>query len=239
MKKEKNSSRNENLPDSEACLRKAKNTFPHLTEAELRTLFNPETIRVCPKGELLYEEGNRIKGCYFVYSGIIKIYQTSREGKVQIIRFSKEKDIFGFRSVIRHETACTSAKTFSDCILYHIPDKNLLDLLQNNPGFAYDMVQIACKELGDANRYLQDIAQKSVKARLAKTLWLLADEFGKEADGTLRLNITREELGNFIGTATETVIRLLSDYKAEGLVESKGRKIRLLDIEKLKTVAGL
>ena len=158
---------------------------------------------------------------------------------MQIIRFSKEKDIFGFRSVIRHETACTSAKTFSDCILYHIPDKNLFDLLQNNPGFAYDMVQIACKELGDANRYLQDIAQKSVKARLAKTLWLLADEFGKEADGTLRLNITREELGNFIGTATETVIRLLSDYKAEGLVESKGRKIRLLDIEKLKTVAGL
>ena len=60
-----------------------------------------------------------------------------------------------------------------------------------------------------------------------------------EDDGTLKLNITREDLSNFVGTATETVIRLLSDYKAEGLVDSKGRKIKLLNTEKLKTIAGL
>ena len=101
------------------------------------------------------------------------------------------------------------------------------------------MVQIACKELGDANRYIRDIAQKSVKERLAESLLLLAKEFGMENDGTLKLNITRENLGNFVGTATETVIRLLSDYKAEGLVEAKGRKIKLLNIEKMKTIAGL
>ena len=101
------------------------------------------------------------------------------------------------------------------------------------------MVQIACKELGDANRYIRDIAQKSVKERLAESLLLLAKEFGMENDGTLKLNITREDLSNFVGTATETVIRLLSDYKAEGLVEAKGRKIKLLNIEKMKTIAGL
>ncbi len=228
-----------NLPDPEACLKKLKNTFPHLTEAELQILLTTDAIRAYKKGELLYEEGTRIKGCYFIYCGIIKIYQTGHEGKEQIIKFDQEGDIFGFRSVIRHEFACTSAKTFSDCILCHIPDKTLLHLLQNNSGFAYDMVQIACKELGDANHYIREIAQKSVKERLAEILLLISSEFGIEADGTLKLNITREELSNFVGTATETVIRLLSDYKSEGLVEAKGRKIKLLNIEKMKTIAGL
>ena len=101
------------------------------------------------------------------------------------------------------------------------------------------MVLIACKELGDSNRYIRDVAQKSVRQRLAEILLLMAEDFGLENDGTLKLNITREDLSNFVGTATETVIRLLSDYKTAGLVDSKGRKIKLLDIEKLKTIAGL
>ena len=239
MKKEENRNSDITLPAPESCYKKLKRTFPNLTDAEFQTLLAPNSIHACKKGELLYEEGTRIKGCYFIYSGIIKIYQTGQEGKEQIIKFDQEGDIFGFRSVIRHEPACTSAKTLSDSILCYISDKILLTLLKNNSGFAYDMVQIACKELGDANRYIRDIAQKSVKERLAEILLLIAGEFGIETDGTLKLNITREELSNFVGTATETVIRLLSDYKADGLVEAKGRKIKLLNIEKMKTIAGL
>jgi global nitrogen regulator ntcA len=98
-------------------------------------------------------------------------------------------------------------------------------------------MQIACKELGDANRYIREIAQKSVKARLAEILLLIASDFGVEEDGTLKLNVTREDLSNFVGTATETLIRLLSDLKNEGLVEVKGRKIKLLNRDKLKKMA--
>ena len=112
-------------------------------------------------------------------------------------------------------------------------------LIKSNAGFAYDMVQIACKELGESNHYIRDIAQKSVRERLAEVLLTIAADFGMEKDGTLKLNITREDLSNIVGTATETVIRLLSDYKSEGLVDSLGRKIVLLNIEKLKTIAGL
>lgn len=238
MRKEKNIS-DSVLPEPESCLKKLRKTLPHLTDSEAGILLVPGSIHAYKKGTLLYEEGSCIKGCYFIYSGIVKIYQTGQEGKEQIIQFDQEGDIFGFRSVIRHESACTSAKTLSDCILCHIPDKTLLDLLQNNSGFAYDMVQIACKELGAANRYIRDIAQKSVKARLAEILLFISNEFGIETDGTLKLSITREELSNFVGTATETVIRLLSDYKAEGLVEAQGRKIKLLNVEKIKTIAGL
>ena len=227
------------LPDIALCRKKLKQTFTNLSERELESLLRPDAVRHYKKGELIYAEGTRIKGCYFVYSGIIKIYQTGHEGKDQIIKFDQEGDIFGFRSVIRHEPACTSVETHSEAILCYIPDIILLDLIKTNSGFAYDMMQIDCKELGDSNRYIRDIAQKSVKERLAEILLLIASDFGMENDGTLKLNITREDLSNFVGTATETVIRLLSDYKTEGIVESKGRKIKLLHIEKLKTIAGL
>lgn len=226
------------LPDNSQCCEKLKHTFKNLSSGELQQLVIPGTVKFYKKGSIVYEEGARIKGCYFIYSGIIKIYQTGHEGKEQIIKFEQEGDIFGFRSVIRHEAACTSVETLTNAVLCYIPDSALLNLLQNSSCFAYDMIQITCKELGDSNRYIKDIAQKSVKERLAEILLLLAADFGTEKDGTLKLNLTREDLSNFVGTATETVIRLLSEYKAEGLVESKGRKIKLLDQEKLKTIAG-
>ena len=75
-----------------------------------------------------------------------------------------------------------------------------------------------------------------MKARLAEILLLIASDFGVEADGTLKLNVSREDLSNFVGTATETLIRLLSDLKNEGLVEIKGRKIKLLQRDKLQQI---
>lgn len=227
------------LPELDACYQKLKRTFATLTADEARSLLAPGAVRYYKKGEQVYSEGTRIKGCYFVYSGIIKIYQTGHEGKNQIIKFDREGDIFGFRSVIRREPACSSVETLTDAILCYIPDAALLHLIKSNAGFAYDMVQIACKELGESNHYIRDIAQKSVRERLAEVLLTIAADFGMEKDGTLKLSITREDLSNIVGTATETVIRLLSDYKSEGLVDSLGRKIVLLNIEKLKTIAGL
>lgn len=225
------------LPTPEACRQKFGETFKHFSDPG--SLFSADGIRLYKKGSLIYAEGARMKGCYFVYSGIVKIYQTGQEGKEQIIKFEKAGDLFGFRSVILKETACTSVETLSDSILCFIPDNILFGLIRNQSGFAYELMQIACKELGESNRYIKDIAQKSVKQRLAEILLLIAGDFGIEPDGTLKLTISREDLSNFVGTATETLIRLLSEYKAEGLVEAKGRKIKLLNREKLKQLAGI
>ena len=223
------------LPDVSECISKFKLTFKNVTDSEIEALFVDNAIKFYKKGEYIYNEGARIKGCYFLFSGIVKIFQTGVAGKDQIIRFGKEGDIF--RSVIRNEAACTSVETMSDCILCYIPNASLMHMITHSPSFAYEMMQIACKELGDANRYIREIAQKSVKARLAEILLLIASDFGVEEDGTLKLNVTREDLSNFVGTATETLIRLLSDLKNEGLVEVKGRKIKLLNRDKLKKMA--
>jgi CRP-like cAMP-binding protein len=225
------------LPDIAKCACKFKQTFKHVSDAELKALLAETTVKACRKGEFIYTENTRIRGCYLLYSGIVKIFQTGNEGKEQIIRFGKEGDIFGFRSVIRGEPACTSVETLTDCILCHVPDRSLVQAITRSPAFAHEMMQIACKELGDANRYIRDIAQKSVRARLAEILLQISNDFGLEEDGSLALNLTREDLGNFVGTATETLIRLLSDFKNERLVEAKGRKIKLLDIEKLRRIS--
>lgn len=227
------------LPGNTECCAKLKQTFKNLSAEELDELSRYSTVKFYKKGSIVYAEGTRMKGCYFVYNGIIKIYQTGNEGKEQILKFEKEGDFFGFRSVILKERACTSVETLTDSILYFIPDTVLYTRIKSNPDFAYELMQIACKELGESNRYIKDIAQKSVKQRLAEILLLMANDFGMENDGALRLNISREDLSNFVGTATETVIRLLSEYKTEGLVEARGRKIKLMDIDKLKKIAGI
>lgn len=225
-------------PDGKACCDKLRQTFKTLSEPELKNVADHESARLYKKGTLIYSEGERMKGCYFIYSGAVKVFQTGHEGKEQIIKFEKEGDFFGFRSVILKEKACTSVEVLSDAFLGFIPENVVLELIRNNPAFAYELMQIACKELGESNRSIRNIAQRSVKKRLAEILLMLAADFGMESDGTLRLSISREDLGNFAGTATETIIRLLSEYKNEGLVESKGRKIRLLDTGKLKRIAG-
>ncbi len=101
------------------------------------------------------------------------------------------------------------------------------------------MLQIVCKELREANDYITDIAQKTVRERLAEVLLLLKDSFELDNSNTLQISLTREELANIVGTATESVIRLLSEFKQDKLIELQGRKIKLLNIKALTRVANL
>ena len=92
-----------------------------------------------------------------------------------------------------------------------------------------ELMQITCKELGEANAYITDIAQKTVRERLAEILIHLKDDFGLDENNILQISLTREELASIVGTATESVIRLLSEFKHDKLIELNGRKIKILD----------
>jgi CRP-like cAMP-binding protein len=100
-------------------------------------------------------------------------------------------------------------------------------------------MKLSCKELGEANSYITDIAQKTVKERLAEILIHLNDEFGEDSQGVLNISLTREELSNIVGTATESIIRLLSEFKSLGYIEINGRKIKILDKPGLKYIANI
>ena len=213
--------------------------FRHLDEQELQEIMLNKITETYKRGSIVYTEGTRMKGFCCVQSGIIKMYKTGFDGKEQIVRFAKAGDIIGYRSVISDEPACTTTEVIEESVLCHIPARLLITFIQTNGDFAVSMMKLTCKELGEANSYIADIAQKTVKERLAEILIVLAEEFGEDMQGVLNISLTREELSNIVGTATESVIRLLSEFKSQGFLELKGRKIKILDKPGLRYIANM
>lgn len=213
--------------------------FETLTVEQLESLHVESETHYHLKGHILYEEGHRINGTYFVEKGVIKVFKTGVDGKEQIIRFAKKGDLIGFRSVISNELACTSSKVIEDAQLLYIHGKQMVELLKDNADFSMALMRMACKELGESNRYITDIAQKTVRERLAEVLLLLMDSFDLDEDNFLQITLTREELANMVGTATESVIRLLSEFKSDKYIELHGRRIKLINIPKLIKIGNV
>ncbi len=218
---------------SESIYLKSFDIFKGLTDAELESINQSLICDSYKRGDIIYSEGSRINGSYIVSSGVLKIYKTGFDGKEQIIRFAKEGDLIGFRSIVSDELACTTARVIQDAVLCYFPGDVITSFIKGNPEFAMALMRLTCRELGESNKYLTDIAQKTVRERLAEVLLLLMDTFDLDDNHTLQISLTREELANMVGTATESVIRLLSEFKSDKLIELNGRNIKLLDIPKL------
>lgn len=227
------------IPLCEKCALETGAIFQHLKHDEIERLNFEKDFRQYKRGEVLYTEGNRISGFFCIDSGIIKVFKTGSDGKEQIIRFAKPGEIIAYRSVLSNEVACTTAEVIEDCQVCFIPSEILISFVKANSTFAFELLKLACDELGEANSFITDIAQKTVRERLAEILLLLITEFGLDEQRFLKISLTREELANIVGTATESVIRLLSEFKTDKLVELNGRKIKILNIPGLKKISNL
>ncbi|MBN2667596.1 MAG: Crp/Fnr family transcriptional regulator [Bacteroidales bacterium] len=229
----------DDVPFCSECVSNISNIFKQLNQQQIEDLNYIKSCNFHKRGEIIYHEGNRPTGVYCVSKGIIKLYKTGIEGKEQIIRFAKKGDIIGYRSVLSTELACTTAKVIEDAVVCFIPSETWMEMLQNNSNFSMDVMRFACNELGKSNSFITDIAQKNVRERLAEILLYLKDDFGIDADGVLQISLTREELANITGTATESAIRLLSEFKDDKMIALNGRKIAILDENRLKKTANL
>ncbi len=227
------------FPLCDKCALGSGSIFRFLNTDEVNTLNFEKDFRQYTRGDILYQEGNRISGFYCINSGIIKVFKTGFDGKEQIIRFAKKGEIIAYRSVLSNELACTSAKVIEDCQVCFIPSEILISFIKTNPTFALELIKLACHELGEANSFITDIAQKTVRERLAEVLLLLVTDFGLDSQQFLNISLTREELANIVGTATESVIRLLSEFKADKLVELNGRKIKILNTRGLEKISNV
>jgi CRP-like cAMP-binding protein len=227
------------VPLCDSCSLETGSIFKYLTPDEVEALNFEKDFRHYKRGDILYQEGNRISGFFCVHSGIIKVFKTGFDGKEQIIRFAKKGDIIAYRSVLSNELACTSAKVIEDCQVCFIPSEILTSFIKTNPSYALELLKLACHELGEANSFITDIAQKTVRERLAEVLLFLVNDFGLDNDSFLNISLTREELANIVGTATESVIRLLSEFKSDKLVELNGRKIKILNTKGLEKISNV
>ncbi|HPD94726.1 MAG: Crp/Fnr family transcriptional regulator [Bacteroidales bacterium] len=219
------------------CSGLSSSIFKSLSSEQYDLLNRKQTCNTYKKGDILYREGSRITGFYCVKSGKFKIYKTGIDYKPQIIAFARTGDITGYRSVLSNEPACTTLEALEDSEVCFIPGEVIFKLIRENPDFSLAIIKLTCKELDHANVFIKDIAQKTVKERLAEILLMLEEYFALDSDDFININLTREDIASIIGTATESVIRILGDLKNERLIELKGKKIKILDKKKIKLIA--
>jgi len=222
----------ENIPVCSDCI-KYNTVFNGFTQDELNTLTYEKGCNYYKRGNVIYHERNRISGIYCVNKGIIKLYKTGIDGREQIIKFAKKGDIIGYRSILSNELACTTAEVIEDAVLCFIPANLFTKMVTENNSFSMKIMKLSLKELGESNKFIIDIAQKTVRERLAEILVLLKNTFELDENNFLKVSLTREELANLVGTATESVIRLLSEFKSDKYIELNGRKIKIVKLDAL------
>lgn len=213
--------------------------FSLLNEFESVGLNEDKMISFHKRGTIVYREGCRLSGFYFILDGIVKIYKNGLNGRQQILNMAGRGDIIAYRSLLDNETSCTSAKVISDAALCRVSHSFFKYLIENNPRFSKEIIKITCKELGIKNDYLVNVVQKSVRERTAEVLLLLLDKFSMDKNGVLQIRVTREDLANMVGTVTESLIRVFSELRSEGLVDSEGRNIKILNPSGLEQIAKL
>ena len=195
-----------------------------------------DAIKSCAyykKNQPLFIEGSFPRGVYCLNQGKVKVFARGDEGKEQIIHIAKEGEIIGFRAMFSGDPYRVSASTLEECNICFIAKDEFLDMIDSNPSLRNGIIKELSKELGDRAVFITNMAQKSVRERLAFALMLLGDVYGAE-----QINLTREDMANFVGTATETLIRLLKDFKEEGIIDIHTRKLEILDKERLYKIAG-
>ena len=159
------------------------------------------------------------------------------DGKEQIVRFVFPGDLIGFRSLIGEEVYSASATALEDSFACFISKQVFFQLIKKYPYISHNLMISLCRLLEEAENKMISLAQKPVRKRLAESLLLINKNFKPDTNNTIYLS--RQDLANIVGTATETVIRLLSEFKDEKLISIKGRKITLLNIERLMKKADI
>lgn len=219
------------------CIIRHFNSFKSLTTEELTCISDSKTEVTFKKGQVVFTEGSTINGVFCVKSGKCKLSKLNSNGKEQIVRFMKSGDVLGYRSVIVDEPVTLTVTALDEMKACFIPKSDIMEALEKNPKFIMDMMKTACVDLKDANMTLSNMAQKTVKQRLADTLLFLQETFSTNEEGYIDVQLSREEISSVIGTATESAIRLLSEFKKNKLINLKGKNIQILDAQKLENIS--
>ncbi|MGE4347866.1 MAG: Crp/Fnr family transcriptional regulator [Flavobacteriaceae bacterium] len=218
----------------EQCVVRELSVLKALNQGELNRITNSKTSYVVKKGQSLFEEGQILNGIFCIRNGVCKISKLSDNGKNHIVKLITRGDILGERSLVNEEPLNLSATALEDMEVCFIPKPEILELFKSNTDFSLNMLKNVCENLKEADNDLVNMAQKSVKERLAKTLIYLQDKFGIDKDKTLKIQLSREELSGIVGTALETCIRLLSELKKEGYIDLIGKKISIKNERELR-----
>lgn len=215
----------------ELCRSRKNSLFSSLPDSQLCVISEVKNLISHRRGQILYYEGTKPLGIFCVNAGVIKVYKTASNGKEQILYLAKQGDFLGYSALLGEENYTNSAMIIEDAKICFIPREAFLGSMMKNADFFKRITKQLSHELGVMEEKLTDASQKSIRERLAYLLLQLGNTYGVDGGGYQRIDLllTREELAGMVGTATESVIRLLSEFKKDGLIELEGKKILLKD----------
>ncbi|KPQ00977.1 MAG: CRP/FNR family transcriptional regulator [Bacteroidetes bacterium HLUCCA01] len=216
------------------------NLFKSLNDEQVRAMSANKRSKIYRKGELIFREGDHAAGLFCISRGNIKVFKTGSEGRDLIVRLARSGDAIGYRALISREPYYASAVALEDAQICFVPAEEFFRYIGDNPSFTMELIQTLSRDLRLAEERILRLAQKTVRERLADALTLLLDTFGADPADPHMVNVhlSREDFASLVGTATETVIRLISDFRTEGLIETPGKRIRILDEKTLRQIAG-
>lgn len=216
----------------ELCQSRKFSLFSEVSEEHLCLLSADKSYVFHKKGQTLFYEGTRPMGLFCINEGTVKVYKTTSNGKEQIIRLAKSGDFLGYRALLGEDRYAASATILEDAKICFIPKENFMKLLSEDSNLYRKLMKVVCHELGMMEEKVADLSQKTVRERLAHTLLMLKETYGidgEERSQKIDIALSREDLASIVGTATETVIRLLSEFKNDGYISFEGKKIHILN----------
>lgn len=217
-----------------------KSVFSLLSPEERGELMSQISIVNFKKSEFIYKEGDMPSAFMFLIDGKVKIFKEGVGGREQIIRMTKPLGYVGYRALIAEEIHNASAFTLEDSWVLMVNPDHFFNKLLRNPDFSFRLIQKLARELGFSNSRTVTLTQKHIRGRLAESLVLLKDKYGFEHDGvSLKAYLSREDIANLSNMTTSNAIRTLSNFTAEKVIAMDGRKIKILDLDKLEKISKL
>src|SRR5690554_3697214 len=211
-----------------------------LTDVERDQLRHNARITHFKKNELIYLEEESPKDLMCLFKGKVKIFKSGVGGRSQIIRIIRPVQYFGYRAYFAREPYVTAASAFEACTVCMIPMELIEQFLRDNDDLALFFIQMLSIDLGIADQRVVNLTQKHVRGRLAESLLFLKESYGLEEDGaTINIYLAREDLANLSNMTTSNAIRTLSNFVNEHIITIDGRKIKIIDEERLRKISRI
>lgn len=231
----------ENAVHCDSCPSREDGIFCDLDFKEIQDVSDHKVTNMYKKGQTLFVQGNHPYGLYCISKGNIKLTKVGPDGKESIVRIVSGGDILGHRSLFTDDNYTATATAMEDTEVCFIDKKFILQKIKDQPTVALSIINKLSRDMGIAEKKLTSLHQKNVRERLAELLVSLKTTHGVKEGNRFKLDLklTREEMATMIGTANETLIRFMTEFKEAGIIEQEGKVIYIIDEEELLNWANI
>jgi CRP-like cAMP-binding protein len=207
---------------------------------DFELLIAHKSEHVYKKNEILFKEGTYPSGIFYINKGKVKKYKADREGKEQIVYLANTGELIGYHAILSEDRYPDSAAAMEESQVTFIPKEDFLKVLEQSPALNNRLLKTLSHEFAVLANGLSMFAQKTVRERLALQLIVIREKYKVNfVEGMpVEINISRDDLASLVGTARENVIRILTEFKEAGILETKSRKIIIKDINRLIETAN-